>query len=133
MKTHDDLFEWQGFGNGFGKWESMCRIRVYEHEERQIIVATELPENTGTSITNAAENLAILVINKYELDLKRVVWIEHYSKIKHQDESFDIVSFKMAPGPANPLNPRELRMALADPAWKRIKKAHVESLCGEAV
>jgi hypothetical protein len=58
----DPLFRWRGFGDGFGTWESKCRLRIYEAPARAVVIATELPENTGTSITNAAEHLATLVV-----------------------------------------------------------------------
>lgn len=143
MKKIDDIFTWIGWGNGFGKWDSKCRVRVYEHDERVVCLATELEDNTGTSITNCAEFLCVLVINKYELDMKKVTWIEHYPKrddVKAGfgkkptiEESFSIVGFNVAPGPPNLLTPKARTVMLVDPVWKAMKKNHIESLIGEPV
>lgn len=134
MKTIDDIFEWEGFGNGFGKWQSKCRLRFYEVGEITFVIATELPDNAGTSITNCAENLCIIALNKYNIDLRRVVWIEHYPGeqgiFKSDRETFDLVTFDIVPMP-NPLAPKEVRVKLQNPKWKRLKREHVESLIGE--
>ena len=60
----DTRFRWCGFGNGFGAWESTCRLRISETPEQAVVIATELPDNTGTSITNAAQYLATVVVEQ---------------------------------------------------------------------
>jgi hypothetical protein len=84
----DTRFRWRGFGNGFGTWESLCRLRIYETPEQAVVIATELPENTGTSITNAVESLAMMVVEQYELRPHTLVWIEHYPAHRDLPETF---------------------------------------------
>src|SRR5579871_45723 len=75
----DERFTYRGyFQHG-----AVCRIRIYRPAGKPpVIVCTELPENTNTSITNMAEHLAAEVIRRY-LPARfehpdGVVWIEHY-------------------------------------------------------
>ncbi len=65
---------------GPGGFPSKCRIRLYladeEGENAPVVICSELPDNTGTPITNAAEYIAAEVITRHKLP--RPVWIEHY-------------------------------------------------------
>ena len=145
MKKHDELLEWKGFGNGFGKWDSKCRIRIYEHNDLEVCVVTELPDNLGTSITNCVEIIAVMAIEKFALNFQKFIWIEHYTaelpnpnpigrpKLECE-ESFDMVSFGIEVKP-NPLDPkgRTGKAKFVNPRWCPLKKFHVESLIGEAI
>jgi len=62
-KTHDYTHRYRGIWHGDGR----CRIAVYapeagEAERRPVIVASELDENEGASVTNMAEYLAAEVV-----------------------------------------------------------------------
>lgn len=144
MKKIDDIFEWKGWGNGFGSWDSKCRVRVYHNQDgeidREVAVITELKDNKGTSITNCIEFLTVLLVNKYELTLNKLTIVEHYEAehahrglkdIVVRDETFSVVGFSVVPGPPSPLAPKERRIRLCNPTWKRIKKEHLDSLIGE--
>jgi hypothetical protein len=56
-----------------------ARIRIYagSSEGVPVVIATELPDNPGMSITNAAERIAGEVISFHRLPAP-LVWIEHY-------------------------------------------------------
>jgi len=59
--------------------EARCRIRVYRPDEGTVIViATELPDNPGVSITNWAEHLATEIRDTYLKQGEALIWIEHY-------------------------------------------------------
>lgn len=131
MRIEKEVIGWKGFGNGFGEWESKCLIRIYEHQQKQVVIATELPDNTGTSITNCVENLAAIVIETFGLDFRRMIWIEHYPKPSGED-TFDFVSFKVSLTPSKIAGGASIA-ELVSPQWKRLKRAHVESLIGEAL
>lgn len=64
-----------------------CRVRI----NRNIVVATELPDNTGMSITNASVEVAMQVCQFFEIPIARLVWIEHYPQQRDIDETFDAV------------------------------------------
>ena len=56
-----------------------CRIRIFLPEVEQdasVIICSELPNNGGTSVTYAAEQLSAEVIRSHRLPTP-LVWIEH--------------------------------------------------------
>lgn len=144
MKTVDEILKWQGFGNGFGKWESKCRVRVYEHDERIVVLLTELEDNEGTSVTNCIENVAGLVLANHKLaetqaGMAKLVFIQHLMQRvteglakKRLLEEFHQVGFGVQIVP-NKLDPKRGDCKFINPEWKPLKKAHVESLIGEEV
>lgn len=89
-KTVDEIFRWRGFGYPHEQrqqdcgWESVCWIRVYQRDGSAIVLASDLdddvtyPDGTGTSITNSAENMMRLVVERYGLDPAHLTFIEHY-------------------------------------------------------
>lgn len=91
------LFNYKSF-LGFS---SICDVKIYQTETKVIVIYTEIPENKGSSVTNATEIIATNVFNKlqFKLDIKpeSIIWIEHYP-VRGTDyasvpESFDIVRF----------------------------------------
>ena len=114
----DRLFPFHGLGG----CESQCRLRVYEDETKPtVVIATELSDNPGTSITNAAADLATEVWKDLEFPARRMVWIENYPQDgdaeKHSErERYAIVTF------------RETRQGFVNPQWKYLTKEDVERL-----
>ncbi len=98
-----------------------CRLRVYTHPDRPtVIIATEVPTNPGTSITNRVEHLATLVIRASGIDPEGCIWIEHYpAGPRPLPERFAIVEFG-----------RDQRGRLAKPHWTHVTRDHVERLIG---
>jgi hypothetical protein len=47
-------------------------------DRRTVVIATELSDNPGVSVTNFAEKLATLVCNMFSIDLATLVRVEHY-------------------------------------------------------
>ena len=96
-----------------------CRVRV----SNNVAIATELPDNPGMSVTNAAGLLAMQVCQFYEIEPQKLIWIEHYPEAPDcSEESFDRVQFTFTLG------------ALSDPRWKRISKDEAEQLlCSSGV
>ncbi|MDP9486359.1 MAG: hypothetical protein M3Q49_11370, partial [Actinomycetota bacterium] len=90
----DAVFPFRGANGG----RSKCRIRVYEPEDPErdahVVVVSELPSNQGTSITNAAETIAVEVAHAYRLPTP-LVYIEHYppEATDGRAETFDLVVF----------------------------------------
>jgi hypothetical protein len=125
----DVVFPYRGYHGS----PSQCRIRLYEHasgDGRVVVIATELPSNPGTSITNRAEHLAGEVCRRYSLDPARLLWIEHYPdrrvlgrKLRDPllEEHFDVVSFH-----------RE-GAVFSKPKWTRLRREQVERLIGQAL
>ena len=114
-----------------------CRVRIYLPEEEQdapVVICSELPNNGGTSITYAAEQLAAEVIRSHRLPTP-LVWIEHWPKERADggEETFDLVVF-----PSYKVEERapylgEARAWIGDATRKGLDRATVEVLVGGKV
>ena len=114
-----------------------CRIRIYPPEEEQdapIVICLELPNNGGTSITYAAEQLAAEVIRSNKLPTP-LVWIEHWPKESTDggEETFELVVFSSYEVAERAPYLVETRARMGDATWKRLDRASVEVLVGEKV
>jgi len=80
---------------GYRGCDSSCDIEVHRRSDgKYVFIATEVPENRGTSITNYAEHLATAMRRQHGLKPEDVIWIEHYPEAKdRRKESFDLVRF----------------------------------------
>lgn len=92
----DEVFQYKVKANSF---PAHCRVRI----NGNTVVATELPDNTGMSIINAAEEVAIQVCQFYEIPIAQLLWIEHYPK--RADIEF---SAKKIAEPLNPIDQSSL-------------------------
>lgn len=121
------LYEFRGFHN----CESKCQLDFYAGPLGEVVVvATELPDNEGTSITNMAERLAGLVCEEWGINVERLLWIEHYPEGKSDSlddasaESWDLVTFQIRGGHLHSpewraLDPGELGILTATPLKAR--------------
>jgi hypothetical protein len=125
-----------------------CRIRIYEDTtELPVIVCTELPDNPGMSITNAAEVIAAEVLANHP-DVfdpfalgsirgvsydKPFVWIEHYEDgargTPEDRATFDLVEFSHYEV-RDVLRAGQWRKEIGEPSWKPLDRASVEALIG---
>jgi hypothetical protein len=104
---------------GFWNCDSCCDIEAHRRSDgKYVFVATELPDNPGTSVTNFAENLATAMRSQYRLKPEEVIWIEHYPEAKdHRKEDFDLVRFLGIEGDS-----------FRTPVWIRITEQAVDEL-----
>jgi hypothetical protein len=104
---------------GFWNCDSRCDIEAHRRSDgKYVFVATELPDNLGTSVTNFAEHLATAMRGQYGLKLDQVIWIEHYPEAKgRRKEDFDLVQFLAAEGES-----------FRTPVWTRITEQAVSDL-----
>ncbi len=107
----DEIFHYKVKANSF---PAKCRVRINSNT----VVATELLNNQGMSITNAFEEVAMLVCQFYKIPIAQLVWLEHYPQRADINETFDTVEFQTVHNcPANPI-------------WKPISRTKVEELIG---
>ncbi len=99
---------------GLGVHDSKCEIFI----NGNVVFASELVDSAGTSITNAAEDIATDICNEFGIKFKELVWIEHYPERGMYDETFDLVTFEVIGG------------RLYNPSWKRISKDKAYDLMG---
>jgi hypothetical protein len=114
-----------------------CRVRIYLPEDEQdapVVICSELPNNGGTSITYAAEQLAAEVVRSHELPTP-LVWIEHWRKGSTDggEETFELVVFSSYKVEERVPYLGETRAWVGDATWKRLDRATVEVLVGEKV
>ena len=110
MKTADTIHRYKlPPGSGI---EAHCRLRVYRHEGQTVAIVTEQADNTGMSVTNAAEWLLPALANQYGLPAD-VLWIEHYERQQGEPDTYDLVT-----------------LAGGSPAWQRLALEQVEALTG---
>ena len=104
---------------GFWGCDSCCEIEVHRRTDgKYVFIATELPDNTGTSVTNYAEHLATAMRRQYGLKPEEVIWIEHYPEAKdRRKEDFDLVRFGGIEGDS-----------FRNPVWTRITEQAVDEL-----
>ena len=104
---------------GFWNCDSCCDIEVHRRSDgKYVFVATELPDNPGTSVTNFAEHLATAMRSQYALKPEELIWIEHYPEAKdRRKEDFDLVRFLGIEGDS-----------FRTPVWTRITGQVVDEL-----
>lgn len=135
-KTADYRYDYRGFWQS----EGFCRIRVFEAPGRSpVIIATELPNNPGTSITNLVEYLAPEIIAKHVPHrfeaAEPVVWIEHYPPREDPRRGtrgkpdYDRVFFSSWTPRTEYLHGK-LRVRFVEPDWRHMLFDEVEQLIG---
>jgi hypothetical protein len=99
-----------------------------------VVIATELPDNSGMSVTNSAERIAGEVISFHRLPTP-LVWIEHHEAgargTKEDPASFDLVTFSSYEVEDLGSYMGEERKRIGEPSWKPLDRATVEALIGE--
>lgn len=106
-----------------GLWhcDAVCGLDIIQYAGCYVVILTELPDNTGTSVTNYIENLADLLCGtNHELKRTDTIWIEHYSAREEHEETFDLVSFKILHNGK-----------FESPRWTRISREKVAELIGK--
>lgn len=127
-KSSVDLSAWGSkFAyQGYHGCDSHCLLKV----QGNVVIATEAPDNEGTSITNMAEDIATQVCRAHDIPLEKLVWIEHYFHESLPDigETFDLVTFEISDEPhfGDPDGGKHLR----HPNWKHLGKEGAEELFG---
>lgn len=129
MERDDDLppadedvprYTFQGY---FGA-RSVCRLRIYHvrlgdqqgNVTRPLVVLTELANNPGTSVTNAAELLATKVEREYQLP-PSTLWVEHYDRGGEED-TYDQVAYEG----------RNAEGELRGPCWRHMELTDLQHL-----
>ena len=74
--TVDTLFTWY---SEIAQTDCQCRLRIYKITfDKAVIIASELPNNPGRSISDEALTLIHLVCYKFGQAPAKTMWIEHY-------------------------------------------------------
>jgi hypothetical protein len=116
-----------------------CRVRIFLPEEERdspVVICSELLNNPGQSVTNAAEQIAAEVISYYRLQTP-LVWIEHYEDgargTPEDPHTFDLVIFSGYGITKRACSLSKGRVLLGHPTWKPLDRQSVETLVGEPI
>ena len=72
----DLLFTWY---SKIANIECECRLRIYKITfDKFIVIVSELPDNSGPTISEEASTLIHLVLSKFALESTQTMWLEHY-------------------------------------------------------
>jgi hypothetical protein len=139
-KTDDYLHRFRG------TWDldphGVCWVRVFEEDgQTPVIVISELPRNTSTSVTNMAEVLAPELIRRHFPErfeeLPPAIFIEHYVEERTPEgclgrkATWDRLSFSSWTPRRVWLSGQE-RLSFGEPQWAHLPASEVEALLGPA-
>lgn len=120
------VYTYKPRNNGY---PARCGIRVmWAPDSDLVVIATELPDNPGMSVTNAAEEIATTVWEEYgrgQVEPDQFVWLEHYPERVNSSglipESCDFVTFRWD------------GQQFTNPHWRRIDGQELAFLTGGAL
>ena len=117
-----------------------CRVRIYRPDlteegsgarDEAVVICTELRDNPGQSVTNAAERIAGEVISFHRLPTP-LVWVEHYEDgargTPEDPHTFDLVTFESYEVEDLGAYMGEKRQRIGEPSWQPLDRATVETL-----
>ena len=136
IKTHDFMHAYRGYHTDGG----ITRIRIYERPGgAPLVIATELPDNRNTSITNMCEYLAWEIGRAYlpgrfehehPFDLVENYPGERFHPMRHRrEDSFSLAQFE-------DYKPRvvwlggQRRVRIGQPTWTHLSRAQLETMLG---
>jgi hypothetical protein len=115
--------------------QGSCRIRIYRPDlpvegsaarDEAVVICTELEDNPGMSIANAAERIAGEVISFHRLPTP-LIWVE-----QHEDRhTFDLVTFASYEVEDLGTYLGEERKRIGEASRQPLDRATVEALIGE--
>jgi hypothetical protein len=127
-KTHDHVHSYRGYWSGGGR----CRVGIYREEGKPpVVVCSQLPDNSNTSVTNMAEYLAAEIIEEHGLTTP-LVWIEHYPEHRGGPGEYSLVTFSS-------WECAEVRLGVVwryrvgPPRWSHLTPVEVRGLVGDEV
>ena len=117
---------------GFYGCACKCGLQVHKN----LVIATEIPQNEGTSITNMAAELASLVCEGFEIEPSELIWIEHYPDRGLNErtgeyeipEDFSLVTFKQKEKTSYLTVGVATISIFSSPVWHPIEKETVQGL-----
>ncbi len=110
--------------NGLWDVPSICGLKIVKKDKEVIVIATDLyDENPGTSITEWTTKLAKELCDKYEIDYKQLIYIEHTpykkTKLSFNQETFFKVNFEI------------IDDKFENPKWQELTKEEIDILLTE--
>jgi hypothetical protein len=122
MKRIDQIYHVQVPSQGSDIWQLRCHLRIFQAQAGvQTVVVTEMGFELGWFIPYLLETLANQIVQEFDLDPAKLIWLERYSS-DYREQSladFSQVTFEWQNGKA------------ASPKWTTIAPVVVERLIRE--
>lgn len=101
-----------------------CQVQVFRDGQQAVVVACEIEENPGSSITSSYEYLADGLVDKLSLSPSHTTWIEHYPAGRYGNpntrETFAWISFEPTDG------------GRLSPKWRHGSRRELEALISQS-
>ena len=119
----------------YWRFDAVCRMPIFTAPDQvPVVVASEFVENTGTSITNMAEELAAEVIarhfpERFEAEVS-ILWLELYPRTP-EERKRGIPAFSQAE--FSSFTPRVeylggiKRIRIGQPSWRHVDEVEIEA------
>jgi hypothetical protein len=104
---------------GFNGIESCCAVRRYG----DTAIATELADNPGTSISDAIEIVATIIVDQFDIDPEKLQLIE---EIPSREPRFSLVTLTRGDTFMH-----IQRVKFIGASWRQLSQAEVEALIGQ--
>src|SRR2546426_251164 len=85
---------------------------------RVAVICSQINHNPGQSVTNAVEEIAFQVCDRFEIDPAKLIWIEHYPRTPYIRAEWLLVTFRGRP-------PQSM---FSGPSWKRMTREDWQTL-----
>jgi hypothetical protein len=90
---HEDFVH---YFKGYGGCQSVCRVHIFCTPDCNVVVFEDMGRATGTSITNASEQLANEILRLKHLNPAQTSWLECYPKYE-KNFRFDLITYTYDP------------------------------------
>ena len=108
MLIYDEIFSWDGFGGRFHLAAGSCRLRIIDlsqgkdkkvtHLKPKVVVVSDLPDDSPkmkkVSVRSCSSHIATCIVEKFNLDPHRIVFVEYYPGSTYGDHNQYIITPK---------------------------------------
>ena len=105
MLTYDNVYSWAGWGGKLRLGNGKCRLRIFDLRKDEtakgisflkpiIVVITDVPDSK-MSIRSCTIHIATCVINDFNIDPSRMLWIEYYPQTTYGQEGERVISERL--------------------------------------
>lgn len=111
MKIVEQPYQCTVPGENFGIWQLQCYLQIFDAKHgQQIVIVSDMGCETGWFFPYKIEQLANKIVQKFQLERDRLIWIEHCpaDTSRPKCSGFSQVSFQWHEGKA------------ANPQWRPI-------------
>jgi hypothetical protein len=101
MLTHDDIFDWEGWGGKMRLGSGRCRLRIFDltkdktagftHLRPIIVVISDIPESKMT-IRSCSGHIATHVVKQFDIDPHRMLFVEYYPQKTYGEQNEHVIA-----------------------------------------